>query len=93
MSELRAPAVLPSTCDVETRSIYYALGIPLGELDRLCVDQDIVKSIVIPRRTALVCRNNKQTVVRGSSRMRTFVRRARHVLSAPLRAPVFAAPR
>jgi hypothetical protein len=93
MSELRVPAVLPSMCDVETRSIYYALGIPLGKLDRSCIDQEIVDSIVIPRRTALVCRGNKKTAVRGSSRMRTLVRRAGHVLSAPLRAPVFATPR
>jgi hypothetical protein len=77
------------------RSVYYALGIPLGEVDRSLVDQGIVKSIIIPRRTAVAfrARNDRKSAVRESSRIRTLVRRACHVLSAPLRAPVMAMPR
>jgi len=77
------------------RSVYHALGIPLGELDRSLVDQGIVKSIIIPRRTAVAfrVRGEKQSAVRESSRTRTLFRRACHVLSAPLRAPVMAMPR
>jgi hypothetical protein len=93
MGKLQAPAVLPATCSVETRSIYYALGIPLGEIDLSCVDREIVKSVIIPRRTAAVYRGVKKPATRRSSRIRTMFRRAGHVLSAPLRAPVMAMPR
>jgi hypothetical protein len=49
MAKLGAPVVLPTTCTGEVRSIYYTLGIPLGELDHSYVDGDIVKSIIISR--------------------------------------------
>jgi hypothetical protein len=93
MGKLQAPAVLPATCTVETRSIYYALGIPLGEINRSCVDREIVKSIIISRRTAVAYRDVKKPATHGSSRVRTLIRRAGHVLIAPLRSPVMAMPR
>ena len=86
---LRAPAVLPAKCTVETRSVYYALGIALGEIDRSCVDQYIVESIIIARRTAAVCRiAKKKSAARGPSRIHTLFRRARHVFSVPSHAPM-----
>ena len=80
---------------MEIRSVYYALGIPLGEFDRSLVDQNIVKSILIPRRApvAFRFRGDRKSAERESSRTRTLFRRACHVLSAPLRAPVMAMPR
>jgi len=77
------------------RSVYYALGILLGEFDRSLVDQNIVKYIIIPRRTAAAFRicGDRKSAVRESSRIRTLFRRACHVLSSPLRAPVMAMPR
>lgn len=93
MDKLRAPPVLPATCSVEMRSIYYTLGIPLGEIDQFCVDRAIVNSIIISRRTAVGYRGVKKPATRGFSRMRTLFRRARHVLGVPLSAPVMAMPR
>ena len=77
------------------RSVYYALGISLGEHDRSLVDQNIVKSIIIPRRTAVAfrVRGDRKSAVRGSSRTRMMLHRVCHVLSTPLRAPVMAMPR
>jgi hypothetical protein len=91
----RALPVLPAKCTVEMRSVYYALGISLGEHDRSLVDQNIVKSIIILRRTAVAfrVRGDRKSAVRGSSRTRTLFRRVCHVLSTPLRAPVMAMPR
>jgi len=43
---IRALAVLSAACTVEMYFIYFALGIPLDELDWLCVNQDIVKSVM-----------------------------------------------
>lgn len=52
---LRVPPVLPADCTSTTRSIYYALGLPLGELDESCIDWDVVDAIMfmpsrLPRR-------------------------------------------
>jgi hypothetical protein len=76
-------------------SVYYALGIPIGELDRSLVDQHIVKSIIIPRRAAMSfrLRGDREAAARESSRTRTLFHRVCHVLSTPLRAPVMAMPR
>lgn len=43
---LRAPQVLPADCTTTTRSIYYALGLPLGNLDESCIDWDVVDAIL-----------------------------------------------
>ncbi|KAH9973191.1 hypothetical protein BGW80DRAFT_1497959 [Lactifluus volemus] len=44
-SLLCAPRLLPSASTLTTRALYYALGIPLGDLDPSCVDWDVVESI------------------------------------------------
>jgi hypothetical protein len=60
------------------RAIHYALGLPLGELDRKCVDWDVVESIIFMPRP---CRVIKKASVRASSRVRGLFRRARHAFS------------
>ncbi|KAH9953362.1 hypothetical protein BC827DRAFT_1159275 [Russula dissimulans] len=89
------PQVLPATCTSTTRAIFYALGIPLGELDRSCVDLDVVESIVLISLPAAQRRVNKKPVVfvrAPSSRMRVLFRRMRHILTAPARVPMIPMP-
>jgi len=86
---LCAPQVLPAACTPTTRAIFYALDIPLGELDQSCVDMDVAESIVLISRSAAQRRVNKKSVVRASSsRMRVLFRRMRHILTAPARVPM-----
>ena len=89
---LRVPQVLPADCTPTTRSIYYALGLPLGELDESCIDWDVVDAIMFmpsrpPRR---LCGGRlPATASSGSStsssssrlRIRVLFRRARHFFS------------
>ncbi|KAH9953359.1 hypothetical protein BC827DRAFT_1273530 [Russula dissimulans] len=89
------PQVLPATCTSTTRAIFYALGIPLGELDRSCADLDVVESIVLISLPAAQRRVNKKPVVfvrAPSSRMRVLFRRMRHILTAPARVPMIPMP-
>jgi len=86
---LQAPRVLPAECTSTMRAVYYALGMPFGELDRSCVDWDVIKSIVfIPRAYRIGINNSKKPAVRESSRIRGLFRRARRVFSAPSREPM-----
>lgn len=86
---LQAPRVLPAECTPTTRAVYYALGMPLGELDRACVDWDVIKSIVfIPPAYRIGSNISKKPAVRDSSRIRGLFRRARRVFSAPSREPM-----
>jgi hypothetical protein len=91
MMMLCAPQVLPADCTPTTRAIFYALGLPLGQLDESCVDLDVVDAIMfipscLPRRRRRRCGNKMAAAVRGSSsRIQVLLRRARHFFSAPAR--------
>ena len=39
-----------SACTPAKRAVFYALGIPLGELDLSCIDWDVVEAILFVRR-------------------------------------------
>ena len=68
------------------RAVYYALGMPLGELDQSCVDWDVIKSIVfMPRAYRMGIKVSKKAAGRESSRIRGLFRRARRVFSVPSR--------
>ena len=54
---LSAPNILPAANTPKTRAVYYALRLPLGRLERECIDADDVIAISIMR---------LQTRVRGS---------------------------
>ena len=86
---LCAPQVYPATCTPTTRSIFYALHMPLGELDESCIDLDVVESIRFISRPAAQRKVNKKRVVRASSsRIRSIFRRMGHILTAPTRVPM-----
>ena len=100
---LCAPQVPAAASTPETRAVYYALGLPLGRLERACVDWDAVTAISFMRQPLRI-RNSRsgnsssmgtkpKPVVFTRSLaplrvLRVFVRRARHVLSAPTRVPM-----
>ncbi|KAI0281209.1 hypothetical protein BGY98DRAFT_959276 [Russula aff. rugulosa BPL654] len=81
---LCAPQVLPADCTATTRSIYYALGLPLGDLDESCIDWDVVDTIMFmpsrPPRRYLGCQL-PAAAFGESSRIRVLFRRARRFFS------------
>ncbi len=86
MRLLGVPQVLPADCTPTTRSIYYALGLPLGKLDESCIDWDVVDTILFIR-SRLPRRHRNRELPAGSfrkevpssspSRIRVLFRRAR----------------
>jgi hypothetical protein len=85
---LCAPQVLPADCTPTTRSIYYALGLPFGDLDESCIDWDVVDAIMFmpsrPPRRYLGCQLPAAAFVGSSSsrsRMRVLFRRFRRFFS------------
>jgi hypothetical protein len=89
---LRVPQVLPADCTPTTRSIYYALGLPLGKLDESCIDWDVVDAIMFipgrpPRRLcgrqlpAAIFRESSSPTTSPRSRIRVLFRRARRFFS------------
>ena len=86
MRLLGVPQVLPADCTPTTRSIYYALGLPLGKLDESCIDWDVVDTILFIR-NRLPRRHRNRELPAGSfrkevpssspSRIRVLFRRAR----------------
>ncbi|KAI0297552.1 hypothetical protein B0F90DRAFT_1738050 [Multifurca ochricompacta] len=102
-TRLCAPLLLPATLTPTTRAIYYALELPLGNLDQSCIDWDVVEVILFMRRGATApaanasprsCKGHHPVVqsVRVSSRIRMLLRRARHIMSAPTRVPMIPTP-
>jgi hypothetical protein len=100
---LYAPNVLPAVNTPRTRAVYYALRLPLGRLEPAWIDLDDVIAITFMRRPTRVrggrsgnssdtgIKSNPVTVARVPAPariLRTFVRRACHVLSAPARVPI-----
>ena len=101
---LCAPQVPAAASTPETRAVYYALGLPLGRLERACVDWDAVTAISFMRQPPSRVRNSRSGNSSGigiKSKpviftrapaplriLRMFVRRARHVLNAPTRVPM-----
>lgn len=84
------------------RAVYYALGLPLGRLERECVDSDAVAAISFMRQPPRSRSTVKSSGVGTKSKsvavvtraptpsriLRVFARRARLVLSAPARVPM-----
>ena len=83
------------------RAVYYALGLPFGHLESACVDLDAVTAISLMRQPSRSRRSSKSSDTSIKSKpavvtrvpapvriLRVFVRRARHVLSAPTRVPM-----
>ncbi|KAH9058297.1 hypothetical protein EDB87DRAFT_1823162 [Lactarius vividus] len=100
-SMLCAPQLPAAASTPTTRAVYYALGLPLGRLERACVDWDVVAAISFmrqPPRIRSSCSSgidakSKPVVVVAptpapSRILRVFVRRARRVLSAPAKVPM-----
>ena len=100
---LSAPNIPPAASTPQTRAVYYALGLPLGRLERACVDLDDVNAISFMRLPTRVrggrsgdgsdtgIKSKVVAVVRQPAPvriLRMFARRARHVLSAPTRVPM-----
>jgi hypothetical protein len=89
---LRVPQVLPADCTPTTRSIYYALELPLGQLDESCIDWDVVDAVMFmpsrpPRRylgrkpPAAAFRESSSSSSSSRSRVRVLLRRARRFFS------------
>ena len=83
------------------RAVYYALGLPFGHLERACVDMDAVTAISFMRQSSRSRRSSQSSDISIKSKpvvvtrvpeptriLRVFVRRARHILSAPTRVPM-----
>ena len=93
---LCVPQVLPADCTPIIRSIYYALGLPLGSLDESCIDWEIVDVIMFvpsrrsrwncsrqpqPPAAAFLVSSSSSSLSRSRSRMRLIFRRARRFFS------------
>ncbi|KAH9070778.1 hypothetical protein EDB83DRAFT_2550918 [Lactarius deliciosus] len=106
-SMLCAPQLPAAASTPTTRAVYYALGLPLGRLERACVDWDVVAAISFmsqpprirsSRCTSSVISEKSQPVVvvtrapAPSRILHVFVRRARRVLSAPAKVPMVPIP-
>ena len=87
---LQVPQVLPADCTQTSRSIHYALGLPLGELDESCIDWDIIDAIMFIPSRPLRRRRDRQllmTIFRepssssSRSRVRVLIRRAHRFFS------------
>ncbi|KAH9024408.1 hypothetical protein EDB84DRAFT_1506745 [Lactarius hengduanensis] len=106
-SMLCAPQLPAAASTPTTRAVYYALGLPLGRLERACVDWDVVATISFMRQTLRSSRCTSSScgvsvkskpadvVTRApapSRILRVFVRRARRVLSAPAKVPMVPIP-
>ena len=98
---LCAPQVPAAACTPKMRAVYYALGLPFGHLESACVDLDAVTAISFMRQPSRSRRSSKSSDTSIKSKpavvtrvpapvriLRVFVRRARHVLSAPTRVPM-----
>ncbi|KAF8274334.1 hypothetical protein EI94DRAFT_1714222 [Lactarius quietus] len=99
---LCAPQVPAAACTPTTRAVYYSLGLPLGRLEHACVDWDAATSISFMRQSHRVRKSSRSSIDTGIKSkpvvatrapapariLRVFVRRARHVLSAPTRVPM-----
>jgi len=89
-SLLCAPHISAALSTPQTRAVYYALGLPLGHLERACIEWDDVTAISFMRRDTGIM-SKSVAVARASAPariLRVFVRRARHILSAPTRVPM-----
>ena len=93
---LCAPQVLPAECTSTIRSIYYALGLPLGKLDETCIDWEVVDVIMfLPSRPSRWSRSRQPPPLAAAylasspsllssssrSRIRVMFRRARRFFS------------
>ena len=87
---LCVPQVLPADCTPTIRSIYYALGLPLGNLDESCIDWEVVDVIMfLPSRPSRWNRTREPPAAAflesssssSRSRIRVMFRRARRFLS------------
>jgi hypothetical protein len=54
-------AHLRGACTPKTRAVYYALGLPLGPLERACIEQDTVTAISFMRQLPRSRRTNKSS--------------------------------
>jgi hypothetical protein len=63
---LCAPQVPAAACTPKTRAVYYALGLPLGSLERACVDQDAITAISFLRQPPRSRRSGESSIKSNS---------------------------